>query len=93
MNEIRIAQTPHKQRGPAASASNTYQYSGRAWGSQPPESGMFLPCCFACLVGCLWVVLPLSMVDNSAFSPTGLTARETHIILASQGALPSPHIK
>jgi hypothetical protein len=54
---------------------------------------MFLPCCFAFLAGCLWVVLPLSMVDNSAFSPTGLTARETHLILASQGALPSPHIK
>ncbi len=39
------------QRGPAASASNTSQYSGRAWGSQPPESGMFLPCCFAFLAG------------------------------------------
>src|SRR6266571_7836665 len=40
------------QRGPAASASNTSQYSGRAWGSQSPESGMFLPCCFAFLAGC-----------------------------------------
>src|SRR2546428_7628220 len=38
-------------------------------------------------------VLSLSMVDNSAFSPTGLTARETRLILASQGVLPSPHFK
>src|SRR6266849_7604124 len=33
-------------------ASNTSQYSGSARGSQPPEGGIFLPCCFAFLVGC-----------------------------------------
>ena len=33
-------------------ASHTSQYSGSAWGSQPPEGGIFLPCCFALLVGC-----------------------------------------
>ena len=47
-----MPQTPLNQRGPAASASNTSQYSGSAWGSQPPEGGMFLPCCFAFLAGC-----------------------------------------
>ena len=43
---------PPNQRGPASSASNTSQYSGSAWGSQPPAGGMLLPCCFAFLVGC-----------------------------------------
>ncbi len=45
-----MPQTP-KQRGPADSASNTSQYSGSAQGSQPPEGGIFLPCCFAFLAG------------------------------------------
>src|SRR3989440_10349308 len=43
---------PPNQRGPASSASNTSQYSESARRSQPPEGGMFLPCCFAFLVGC-----------------------------------------
>jgi hypothetical protein len=33
-------------------------------------------------------VLPLSVVDNSDFSPPGLTARETHLNLASQESSP-----
>ena len=41
---------PPKQRGPADSASNTSQYSGSGRGSQPPEGGILLPCCFALLV-------------------------------------------
>jgi hypothetical protein len=32
-------------------------------------------------------VLPLVMVDNSSFSPTGLTAQMTLLILATQGRL------
>src|SRR2546430_9599427 len=44
--------TPPTQWGPADIASNTSQYSGSAWGSQPPAGGKFLPCCFALLVGC-----------------------------------------
>ncbi len=47
-----MPQTPLKQRGSVSSASNTPQYSGSAWGSQPPEGGMFLPCYFAFLAGC-----------------------------------------
>jgi hypothetical protein len=54
-----MPQTPLNQRGPADSrhtvprtASNTSQYSESARGSQPPEGGIFLPCCFAFLVGC-----------------------------------------
>ena len=47
-----MPQTPLNQRGPASSASNTSQYSGSDGGSQPPAGGMFLPCCFAFLVGC-----------------------------------------
>src|SRR6266566_9336870 len=43
---------PPNQRGPADSASNISQYSGSAWGSQPPTGGKLLPCCFAFLVGC-----------------------------------------
>ncbi len=38
-------------------------------------------------------VLPHSVVDNSDFSPTRLTAWETRLMLASQGVLPSPHFK
>ncbi len=45
---------PSNERGPADSASNTSQYSVSAWGSQPPEGGMFLPCCFAFMVECRW---------------------------------------
>jgi hypothetical protein len=42
----------------------------------------------------LWVqVLPHSVVDNSDFSPTRLTAWETRLMLASQGVLSSPHFK
>jgi hypothetical protein len=37
------------------------------------------------------VVLPLVVVDNSAFPPIRLTARETCRILASREVLPSPH--
>jgi hypothetical protein len=37
---------------PPTAASNTSQYSESARGSQPPEGGIFLPCCFAFLVGC-----------------------------------------
>src|SRR5271157_5713554 len=47
-----LSPRPSHQRGPALSASNTSQYSGSARGSQPPEGGMFLPCCFAFLAGC-----------------------------------------
>ncbi len=47
-----MTQTSLKQRGSVSSASNTPQYSGSAWGSQPPEGGMFLPCYFAFLAGC-----------------------------------------
>ncbi len=35
-------------------------------------------------------VLPPSVVDNSDFSPTRLTAGETRLMLASQGVLPLP---
>jgi len=38
-------------------------------------------------------VLPLSVVDNSDFCPSCLTALSTRLMLASQGALPSPHFK
>ncbi len=38
-------------------------------------------------------VLPLSVVDNSNFSPNRLTALSTLLILASQGAFSSPHFK
>ena len=38
-------------------------------------------------------VLPLTMVDNSDFSPTRLTALRTRLILPSQGVLLSPHFK
>jgi hypothetical protein len=47
-----MPQTPLNQRGPASSASNTSQYSGSGRGSQPPEGGKLLPCCFAFLIGC-----------------------------------------
>ena len=39
------------------------------------------------------VVLPHSVVDNSVFSPMGLTARETLLMLASQGSSPTSHFK
>ncbi len=39
------------------------------------------------------VVLPLSVVDNSNFSPNRLTTFSTLLILASQGAFSSPHSK
>jgi hypothetical protein len=32
-------------------------------------------------------------VDNSDFSPTRLTARETRLILASQGSFHASHLK
>ena len=35
----------------------------------------------------------LTVVDNSDYSLDGLTVQETRRILASQGALPSPHFK
>jgi hypothetical protein len=38
-------------------------------------------------------VLPHSVVDNSDCSPIGLTARETLLILAFQGALSASHFK
>src|SRR5437899_6304331 len=47
-----MPQTSLKQRGSVSSASNTPQYSGSAWGSQPPKGGMFLPCYFAFPVEC-----------------------------------------
>jgi hypothetical protein len=37
--------------------------------------------------------LRFTVVDNSDFSPTGLTARETLLILASQEALPASHFQ
>jgi len=41
----------------------------------------------------MWV-LPHTVVDNSDFSPTRLTAWETLLILPYiYGALPSPHFK
>jgi hypothetical protein len=40
-----------------------------------------------------FLVLPLSVVDNSVFSPNHLTAWETLLILASQGAHHAPHFK
>src|SRR5215470_17401741 len=44
--------------------------------------------------GCPWrAVLPLSVVDNSNFSPTRLTGLSTLLILASQGACSSPHFQ
>src|SRR5260370_2485846 len=43
---------PPKQRGPASSASNIYQYSGSGRGSQPRAGGKFLPFCFPLLAGC-----------------------------------------
>ncbi|OLB55723.1 MAG: hypothetical protein AUI01_07475 [Ktedonobacter sp. 13_2_20CM_2_56_8] len=42
---------PHNQRGPAWSASNTYQYTENAWGKQPPAVGMLLPITFHCWRG------------------------------------------
>jgi len=41
----------------------------------------------------LWLVLPLSVVDNSDFSANRLTALETLLMLASQGAYQAPHFK
>src|SRR5260221_4274849 len=38
-------------------------------------------------------VLPLSVVDNSDFCPSCLTALSARLILVSQGTLPSPHFK
>jgi hypothetical protein len=38
-------------------------------------------------------VQPLSVVENSDISPTRLTAWETRRLLASRGALPSPHLE
>ena len=38
-------------------------------------------------------VLPLSVVDNSDFFPNRLTALETLLMLASQGAYQAPHFK
>ena len=48
----RAAHRRHLGDGVPRTASNTSQYSGSAWGSQPPEGGMFLSCCFAFLAGC-----------------------------------------
>src|SRR5438270_7750295 len=39
------------------------------------------------------LVLPLSVVDNSDFCPSCLTALSARLILGSQGTLPSPHFK
>jgi hypothetical protein len=46
-----MPQTPLDQRRPASSESNTSQYSRSDGGSHLPEGGIFLPCCFAFLVG------------------------------------------
>src|SRR5437763_82104 len=43
---------PSTERGPASGVSNTYQYSGSAWGSQPPQGDMLLPNCFTLLARC-----------------------------------------
>src|SRR5881409_3511601 len=43
---------PSTQRGPASGVSNTYQYSGSAWGLQPPQGDMLLPNCFTLLARC-----------------------------------------
>ncbi len=40
-----------------------------------------------------WWVLPLMVGDNSAFSPIGLTARETRRMLEKQGSHHAPHFK
>ena len=59
LESFNMPQPLPNQRGPAGSrstvprtASNTSQYSESARGSQPPQGGIFLPCCFAFLVGC-----------------------------------------
>src|SRR5437764_6670012 len=43
---------PSTERGPASGVSNTYQYSGSAWGSQPPQGDMLLPNCCRLLARC-----------------------------------------
>ncbi len=50
-----MSQTPPISVDPPTAASNTSQYSGSVRGSQPPEGGIFLPCCFALLFGCFRV--------------------------------------
>jgi hypothetical protein len=49
-------------------ASNISQYSARAWGSQTPEGGIFLPCCFAFLVGCRRVMRKAKSTSMSRHS-------------------------
>src|SRR6266487_643638 len=43
---------PSTQRGPASGVSNTDQYTGSAWGLQPPQGDMLLPYCFTLLARC-----------------------------------------
>src|SRR2546423_1745398 len=43
---------PSTERGPASGVSNTYQYTGSAWGRQPPQGDMLLPYCFTLLARC-----------------------------------------
>jgi hypothetical protein len=45
-----------------------------------------------CSFLCLWVQR-FTVVDNSDFPPTGLTAQETLLLLASQEALPASHFQ
>ena len=47
-----MPQTPPINVDPPTAASTTSQYNWSARGSQPPEGGIFLPCCFAFLAGC-----------------------------------------
>src|SRR5215472_10734286 len=49
---FRHAPDPPFSVDPPTAASNTSQDSMSAWGSQPPEGGKLLPCCFALLAGC-----------------------------------------
>lgn len=49
--------------------------------------------CNHCLMLRSSLVLPLSVVDNLDFSANRLTALETLLMLASQGAYQAPHFK
>ena len=65
-----MPQTPHsawtglERHTVPQTASNTSQYSGSARGSQPPEGGIFLPCCFAFLAG----VAPPGHVEGKEYA-------------------------